>query len=41
MSQTDAALRLGIQQGHFSKLERGQVRPSSQLSGRIEAWLGE
>ena len=41
VSQEIAAKRLGIRQGHFSKLERGQVQPSPKLRREIETWLGE
>jgi DNA-binding XRE family transcriptional regulator len=41
VSQEEAARRLGIRQGHFSKVERGRVHPSAKLRSEIEAWLGE
>jgi DNA-binding XRE family transcriptional regulator len=41
LSQQQAALRLGIQQGHVSKLERGKAAPSPQLRQAIEAWFAE
>ena len=41
LSQQQAATRLGIQQGHVSKLERGKATPSPQLRQAIEAWLSE
>jgi DNA-binding XRE family transcriptional regulator len=41
VSQEEAARRLGIRQGHFSKVERGRVLPSEKLRYQIEAWLGE
>ncbi len=41
LSQEEAAQRLGIRQGHFSKLERGRVTPSEKLRHEIEVWLGE
>lgn len=41
VSQEEAARRLGIRQGHFSKLERGRVRPSEKLRHEIDAWFGE
>jgi DNA-binding XRE family transcriptional regulator len=41
LSQDAVAKRLGIRQGHFSKLERGRVQPSAKLRREIEAWLGE
>jgi len=41
VSQEEAARRLGIRQGHFSKVERGRVHPSEKLRTEIEAWLGE
>jgi DNA-binding XRE family transcriptional regulator len=40
-SQSEAAARLGIRQGYFSKLERGKVAPSANLKRQIEVWLGE
>jgi DNA-binding XRE family transcriptional regulator len=41
ISQQQAAARLGIQQGHISKIERGKAAPSAQLRRAIEAWLME
>ncbi len=41
LSQQQAAARLGIQQGHVSKLESGKATPSPQLLQVIEAWLSE
>lgn len=41
LSQQQAAARLGIQQGHVSKLERGKATPSPQLLQVIESWLSE
>jgi len=41
VSQEEAARRLGIRQGHFSKLERGRVQPSGKLRDQIDLWLGE
>lgn len=41
LSQQQAAARLGIQQGHVSKLERGKATPSPQLRVVIETWLSE
>jgi DNA-binding transcriptional regulator YiaG len=41
VSQEEAARRLGIRQGHFSKLERGRVQPSGKLRDQIDIWLGE
>jgi len=41
LSQQQAATRLGIQQGHVSKLERGKATPSPQLRQSIEAWFSE
>ncbi|MBI1778301.1 MAG: helix-turn-helix transcriptional regulator [Proteobacteria bacterium] len=41
LSQQQAAVRLGIQQGHVSKIERGKAAPSPQLRRAIEAWLME
>ncbi len=41
LSQQEAAARLGIQQGHVSKLERGKATPSPQLREVIETWLSE
>jgi DNA-binding XRE family transcriptional regulator len=40
LSQVAAAEQLGVQQGYFSKLERGQGRPSVELASKIESWLG-
>lgn len=40
ISQEEAAQGLGIRQGHFSKLERGRVRPSAKLRHQIVSWLG-
>jgi DNA-binding XRE family transcriptional regulator len=41
LSQQQAAVRLGIQQGYISKIERGKALPSPQLRRAIEAWLLE
>ncbi len=38
LSQIQAAEQLDLHQGHFSRLERGQVTPSPALRKRLEAW---
>jgi DNA-binding XRE family transcriptional regulator len=38
LSQIQAAEQLGLHQGHFSRLERGQVTPSLAVRKRLETW---
>jgi DNA-binding XRE family transcriptional regulator len=40
-SQLQAAEQLGLHQGHLSRLERGQVRPSSAVRQRLETWCAD
>ena len=39
--QYQLAMKLNITETHLSKVMRGRVKPSRQLSAKIEAVLGE
>jgi len=41
LSQIQAAEQLGLHQGHFSRLERGQVTPLPAMRKRLETWCTE
>ncbi len=41
LSQTEAALELGVSQGYLSKLEKGQVSVSDELENRLKQWVGQ
>jgi len=41
LSQIQAAEQLGLHQGHFSRLERGQVTPSPAVRKRLDTWCAD
>jgi DNA-binding XRE family transcriptional regulator len=41
LSQLQAAEQLGLHQGHFSRLERGQVTPSPAVRKRLDTWCAD
>jgi transcriptional regulator with XRE-family HTH domain len=40
MSQMQVAARVGINQSHFSKIERGDVKPTPEVAEKLARFFG-